>query len=70
MKQSWDEYVEGRLTLGGCGLAVIFIGIIIYLIVLAVEYFTNDFSVWKLIILIFAVLSIIAIIVNAVKGKD
>lgn len=66
MKQSWNDYVEGRLAIGGCGLTLLIIGIVIAVIIIALNNFFNNFSVGKLIILIFFVLMIIGVIVNTI----
>ena len=67
MKQSWDEYVEGRLAIGGCGLTLLIIGIVVAVIIISINNFIDDFSVGKLLILILFVVSFIAIIINAIN---
>ena len=67
MKQSWDDYVEGRLALGGCGLTLLIIGIVISVIIIGLNRFFNDFSIGKLIILIIFVIMIIGVIVNTIN---
>ena len=67
MKQSWDEYVEGRLAIGGCGLTLLIIGIIIAVIVIAINNFINDFSIGKLLFFIFIVVGIIGVIINTIS---
>ena len=52
MKQSLEEYVEGRLQLGGCLLTILIIFFIIAIIFIAVNNFINDFNIGKLICLI------------------
>ena len=66
MKQSWDEYVEGRLAIGGCGLTLLIIGIVVAVIIIAINNFINDFSVGKLLFFIFIVVSIIGVIINTI----
>ena len=66
MKQSWNDYVEGRLAIGGCGLTLLIIGFVIAVIIIALNNFFNNFSVGKLIILIIFVLMIIGVIVNTI----
>lgn len=66
MKQSWDEYVEGRLAIGGCGLTLLIIGIVIAVIIIAINNFINDFSIGKLLFFIFIVVSIIGVIINTI----
>ena len=55
MKQSWEEYVEGRLQLGGCVLVILIILIVIAAIVVGISKLINDFNILKLL----AVLSFI-----------
>ncbi len=44
MKQSWDEYVEGRLAIGGCGLTLLIIGIVVAVIIIGVTNFIENFD--------------------------
>ena len=44
MKQSWDEYVEGRLAIGGCGLTLLIIGIVVAVIIISVTNFIENFD--------------------------
>ena len=49
MKQSWEEYVEGRLQFGGCVLKILIIIGIIFAICAVIINLIEDFSVMKLV---------------------
>ena len=44
MRQSWDEYVEGRLAIGGCGLTLLIIGIVVAVIIIGITNFIENFD--------------------------
>ncbi len=67
MKQILEDYIEGRLQLGGCILTILIIIFIIAVIVIAVNNFINDFSIGKLICLISFIPAIILTFWSAFK---
>ena len=69
MKQSLDDYIEGRMQLGGCGLFVLIAVIAIVGICAAVKGFIDDFSIKKLLKVIFWVGLSTLIMVASFKGK-
>ncbi len=52
MKQSFEEYVEGRMMIGGCLMWIFGIVIAFALIIVCVANFFGDLNVFKLIGLI------------------
>ena len=44
MKQSWNDYVNGRLAIGGCGLFLLIIGIVIAVIIIGITNFIENFD--------------------------
>ena len=67
MKQSLEDYIEGRLQLGGCLLSLLVIVFVIAIIVIAINNFINDFSIGKLICLISFIPAVIIIFWSAFK---
>lgn len=67
MKQSLEDYIEGRLQLGGCLLALLVIVFVIAIIVIAINNFINDFSIGKLICVISFIPAVILIFWSAFK---
>lgn len=68
MKQSWDEYVEGRLAIGGCGLTLLIIGIVVAVIIIGVTNFIENFDDnWPTYL---AVLPIVVFIIAIAKNKN
>ena len=67
MKQSLEEYIEGRLQLGGCLLTILVIVFIIAVIVISINDFINNFSIGKLICVISFIPAVILIFWSAFK---
>jgi hypothetical protein len=69
MKQSLEDYIEGRMQLGGCGLFALIVVIAIIGIGIAVKGFIDDFTIKKLLKVIFWVGLSVLIMVGVFKGK-
>ena len=70
VKQSWDEYVEGRLAIGGCGLTLLIIGIVVAVIIIGVTNFVKNFhNNWPTYL---AILPIVALcfVIAIIKSKN
>ena len=67
MKQSLEEYIEGRLQLGGCLLTILVIVFIIAVIVISINDFINNFSIGKLICVISFIPAVILIFWSSFK---
>ena len=64
MKFDVNDYIEGRLELGGCLLSIIVIAIIIGVIVWFLKSLITDFSIGKLLILLVAIVCFVSPFLN------